>query len=514
MQEILKQANEILGGPLLIVLLVGTGLFLTIRLRFVQFRYLLYAARIAIGRADREEDPHDYGEEFFSKEKKDAPEKEGDISYWQALTVALSATIGTGNIVGVAAAILTGGPGALFWMWVTALVGMATKYSEALLAVKYREKTELGYAGGPMYYIEKGLKKPWLGKIFAFLTLVAALGIGNMFQINAAAGALSTHSIGISPFATSLGVALIAGLVILGGIQRIGKAASFLVPFMAGFYFFGACYILIRNIKIIPLVFAEIFHYAFEPLPAISGTIAGLLLTTIRSGVSRGLFSNEAGLGSAPIAAAAAKTDYPVKQGLVSMLGPFIDTLIICTLTGLTILTGLYASGDEVIRILGSTAKLGHLSGSMITAASSKVHGVSGGEFWNAFFTHFGKDAIQLQNGLTAAVFQHNMGIWGHRLVSLGLFFFAVSTIIGWYYYSDRALVYLGFKKWIPSYQLVYVLMIILGGMANIQLIWDFSAVANVLMAFPNLIALLWLSRRIRVETKSFFHKHPHRYDN
>ena len=500
----LKVMGEYVWGLPLVVLLVGVGLFLTLRLFFLQIRFFYFGCRIAVGAADREE-----GRKAIS-----ASQSAGDISYFHALSTVLSATVGTGNIVGVAGAILVGGPGALFWMWVTAFIGMATKYSEAVLAVKYRESTEFGFAGGPMYYIEKGLGWRPMGIIFAVMTLIAAFGIGNMVQINSAASVLSAPEIGIPRNYTASIVALLAGLVILGGVKRIGKVASVFVPFMAAVYIAGVVYILFVNFEQIPQAFSLIFKYAFQPLPVLTGGGIGLLLLSIQTGVQRGLFSNEAGLGSSPIADASAKTDFAVKQGLVSMLGPFIDTLIICTLTGLVVITGLEKSGVSILEsAAGSTVNVEGLV-AQTKSFSQYMAANPGTEIFTGIQESFGRSAGQFKAVLTSAVFADVMGEWGRRLVGIALFFFAISTIVGWYFYSDRALVYLGGGKLINYYRLVYVVLIFVGGMIeNVNVVWAFSDIANGAMAFPNLIAVALLSGVVASETKKFFKRYPHRHD-
>lgn len=501
--EVIELIKSHVWGLPLIALLVGAGAYLTIRLFFLQVRYFIFGFRIAFGFAPKEED---------EPENKSA----GDISYFQALATALSATVGTGNIVGVAGAILVGGPGALFWMWVTAVVGMATKYAEAVLAVKYRVETDKGYAGGPMYYIEKGLNQKWLGIVFAVLTLIAAFGIGNMVQINAAAGALKASPLEVPRLGTAIFVAFITGMVIIGGVKRIGKVTGILVPIMALAYLIASGAILYMNAEYIPKAFYLVFSYAFKPLPAIAGGAAGLLVLTIQTGVQRGLFSNEAGMGSAPMAAASAKTDYAVKQGLVSMLGPFIDTIVICTLTGVVIITGLEAAGTDILqngfaikeKVLGTEFADG-FNNLLQTMRSSADHSI-----WAAMSSTLAKDAGEFKDILTTLVFQQSFGDTGSMFVAAALFFFSISTIIGWYHYSDRALVYLGAGKHIMSYRMIYVLLVVVGGaVGQVNLIWDMSDIANGMMAFPNLVALLFLSGVVTKETKDFFKRYPHRHD-
>src|SRR5690625_4065832 len=326
MQSIIDSIGDFVWGPFTLILIVGTGIYLTIRLGFLQIWSLPYALKLA-----------------FSPAKKD-DKSPGDISHFQALSTQMAATIGTGNIVGVATAVILGGPGAVFWMWITAIVGMATKYAEAILAVKYRVENSKGeMSGGPMYYIEKGLKMKWLAIAFALFGAVAAFGIGNMVQSKAVSDALN-DTFSVPAWSTGLLLTILTGLVIIGGIKSIGRVSSYFVTFMALFYIIGGLVIIFMNVDIVPAAISLIFSDAFTA-QAVGGCVLG---TAIRYGVARGVFSNEAGLGSAPIAAAAAKTDYPGRQALVSMTQVFIDTLIVCTITGVTIvMAGQYGSGIE-----------------------------------------------------------------------------------------------------------------------------------------------------------------------
>ncbi|MFC0522123.1 alanine/glycine:cation symporter family protein [Pontibacillus salicampi] len=421
------------GLPLLI-LLVGTGVYLTIRLGFLQIRTLPYALKLA-----------------FSPSKQDKKSK-GDISHYQSLTTALAATIGTGNIVGVASAVLAGGPGAVFWMWITAIFGMATKYAEAILAVKYRTTDSNGnIAGGPMYYLERGLKSKWLGVTFAFFGAVAAFGIGNMVQSNAVTSSLNAAFNVPKVLTASILVTLIF-LVIIGGIKSIGRVTSFFVPIMALFYIIAGLIIIFTNIGSVGPAFATIFTEAFTGNAIIGGGIGA----AIRWGVSRGVFSNEAGLGSAPIAAAAAKTDYPGRQALVSMTQVFLDTILVCTITGLTIVMG-----------------------------SQYTTGI-------------------IDSDLTAESFGLFLGNAGSTVVTVGLIFFAFSTIIGWSYYGEKCFGYLTNQRWIPFYRALFVLFVFIGGVQSLDLAWAFADIMNGLMAFPNLIGLLGLSGVVVSETKRF----------
>lgn len=434
--------RDFVWGIPMIVLLVGTGIFLTFRLRGLQLRGLLYS--LYLGLIKRKED---------DKEK-------GDISHFQALMTALAATVGTGNIAGVATAIVAGGPGALFWMWITGIFGMATKYSEAVLAIKYREVDELGtMSGGPMYYISKGLGWKWLGALFAVFASIAAFGIGNMVQSNSVAEAVKT-SFGIPTWTTGILLATFTAMVVLGGIKSIARVTQILVPIMIIIYFFGALAILLLKISVIPSLFSLIIKSAFTPTAAFGGFLGATVMQTMREGVARGIFSNESGLGSAPIAAAAAKTPNPVKQALVSMTQTFIDTLVICTMTGLVLLsTGLWDSGP------------------------------TGAE-------------------LTARAFDFALpGGVGEFIVTLGLIFFAYSTILGWCYYGEKSLEYLLGVKAVRPYRVIFVIFVAIGTLLKLETVWRLSDVMNGLMAFPNLVALLGLSHIIVSETNKHFYK-------
>nr|WP_320011274.1 sodium:alanine symporter family protein [uncultured Desulfobulbus sp.] len=425
-------------GPPMLILLVGTGFWLTIALRGLQFRKLGHALYLAL---------------IKRKEKSDQP---GDITHFQALMTALSATVGTGNIAGVATAIAAGGPGALFWMWITGLVGMATKYSEAVLAVKYREVDENGeMSGGPMYYISKGLGLPWLGTIFAIFAACAAFGIGNMVQANSVADAmLATYHI---PTWVS-GLILMAGttLVVLGGIKKIGQFTGIFVPFMIIFYIVGSCYIIFTNIGAVPDAFALIINQAFNPTAAVGGFAGSTVMMAIRFGVARGVFSNESGLGSAPIAAAAAQTRSPISQALVSMTQTFIDTIVVCTMTGLVLIL-----------------------------TNSWSNGATGAEL----------STIAYAAGMPG----------GAHVVTIGIALFAYSTILGWCYYGEKSIEYLFGVKSVLPYRLVFIVFIGVGAMAKLSLVWNISDTLNGLMAVPNLIALIFLTPVIIKETKKYF---------
>lgn len=440
--ELITAVRDFIWGAPLAILLVGTGIFLTIRLKGLQLRGLLYSLFLA-----------------FVKRKEDDQEK-GDISHFQALMTALAATVGTGNIAGVATAIAAGGPGALFWMWITGVFGMATKYAEAVLAIKYREVDDFGtMSGGPMYYISKGLGWKWLGVMFAIFASVAAFGIGNMVQSNSVAEAVKT-SFGIPNWATGIILATLTAMVILGGIKSIAKVTQYLVPFMIVIYFAGAFIILLLNISAIPEIFVLIFKSAFTPTAAAGGFLGATVMQTMREGVARGVFSNESGLGSAPIAAAAAKTPNPVKQALVSMTQTFIDTLIVCTMTGLVIL----------------------LSG-----------------LWNS-----GRTGAEL----TALAFDRALpGGLGEFIVTVSLIFFAYSTILGWCYYGEKSIEYLFSEAAVKPYRIFFVIFVAVGTLLKLETVWTVADLMNGLMAFPNLVGLIGLSAIIVSETNKYFYK-------
>lgn len=434
--KVLDSISSYVWGWPLIILLFGTHIFLTIRLGFIQ-RYLLYAIALS-----------------FQKENTD----KGDISHFGALTTALAATIGTGNIVGVSTAIALGGPGAVLWMWLTGIFGIATKYSEALLSVKYRVKAEDGtYSGGPMYVLEKGLNMRWMGILFAVFTAIAAFGIGNMVQANSIA-IMTLNNFGISRYITGVIMAILTFLVIIGGIKSIAKICEGLVPFMAIFYVAGCLIILALNYDKLPDTLVVIVKGAFSPLAAMGGFAGSILKDTIRFGIARGLFSNESGLGSAPIVAAAAKTEEPVKQALVSSTGTFWDTVVICLITGFTVVS----SGDW-------------------------LSGKSGAE-------------------LTSSAFYH-IKIVGPIVLNVGLLTFVFSTIIGWSYYGEKAAEYLFGSKIKLFYRILWVIFVFVGSILSLPIVWTFADIANGLMAIPNLISLLLLSGVIIKETKDYFEK-------
>ncbi len=439
-EAVVNQLGDFLWGFPLMILLVGTGLWLTLTLRGIQFKALFHALYLAL---------------IKRKEEGDEP---GDITHFQALMTALSATVGTGNIAGVATAIAAGGPGALFWMWITGLVGMATKYGEAVLAVKFRVRDKYNtMSGGPMYYISKGMGWKWLGTLFAIFASIAAFGIGNMVQSNSVADAVqATFNI---PFEiTGLILMIATGAVIIGGIKSIGKVTAFLVPIMIVFYMGGALVIMLMKLEYIPAAFVLILKQALTPTAASGGFLGATVMLTLRMGVARGVFSNESGLGSAPIAAAAAQTKHPVTQALVSMTQTFIDTLVVCTMTGLVlILTGTWNSGED---------------GAELTS-------------------------LAFSNGLP--------GVWGGIIVAIGLILFAYSTMLGWSYYGEKSIEYLFGEKAVRPYRFVFVIFVGIGALLKLDLVWALADVFNALMAFPNLIGLLVLSPIIMRETKHYF---------
>jgi AGCS family alanine or glycine:cation symporter len=504
-----KNASNFIWGPPLLILLVGTGIFLTFQLKFLQLTKLGYSLYLGLIK------------------RKEASDEPGDISHFQALMTALSATVGTGNIAGVATAIATGGPGALFWMWVTGLFGMATKYSEAVLAVHFRKVDETGaMSGGPMYYLQNGLKQRWLGFLFAIFAAVAAFGIGNMVQSNSVAHALSSN-FNVPGSWTGMVLMLATVVVIVGGIKSIGRVTGVLVPIMIFFYFISAIAILLINIESIPKVFMLIIESAFTGTAAAGGFLGAGVMLTVKMGVARGVFSNESGLGSSPIAAAAAKTKHPVSQALVSMTQTFIDTIVICTLTGFAIvLSGLWSSDP------------------LLTGAE-----------------------------LTSAAFSKSLpGTIGGDIVATGLVLFAYSTILGWSYYGEKAVefivetgreirrfvgVFLMILMLIPlwiisqaesdaiimvvflfiTYMFVFMkvkdrlldpdiatintlyrgtfsVYVLVGTVAQLELVWSMADVFNGLMAFPNLVGVLGLSGLVVKITRDYFKNEVDRKHN
>jgi len=424
------------GWPMLI-LLFGTHLYLTFRLRFIQ-RYIWLAIRLSVSR-DKQGD--------------------GDVSQFGSLTTALAATIGTGNIVGVATALALGGPGAMLWMWLTGVFGIATKYGEALLAVKYRQKTSDGtMLGGPMYALEKGLGQKWLAVLFCIFTSIAAFGIGNMVQANSVA-VLVQDTLQVPPYVSGLVMAILTAVVILGGVRSIAVVCEGLVPFMAIFYVGGCLIILVLNASFFLPACKLIVTSAFTPSAAGCGFIGATVMMAMRYGVARGLFSNESGLGSAPIVAAAARTRNPVRQALVSSTGTFWDTVVVCAMTGLVLVT----------TVLRDPVALAGLNGT----------------------------------ALTKAAFAH-IPVIGPLVLGVGLATFVFSTILGWSYYGERAVEYLLGKRSLIPYRILWVLAVFLGSVATLPLVWALADVMNALMAIPNLVALLLLSGVIVRETRKY----------
>lgn len=435
MTKFLTQVNNLVWGMPLILLLLGTGIYFTTHLKFIQFVRLKKAFSL-----------------IFKKNEN----HEGDVSSFQALCTALSSTIGTGNIVGVATAISAGGPGALFWMWISAFFGMATKYAEGVLAIKYRTKDENGQiAGGPMYYIEKGLHNKFLASLFAFFGVaVAYLGIGTFTQVRSISDALHL-SFHVPYWISAIILTLLVGFITIGGIHRIAAVAEKVIPFMCVFYIGGVVLILVTHLPMIPHVLKIVLASAFD-IKAVFGAGMGVAM---KMGISRGIFSNESGLGSAPIAAAAAQTDSCVEQGLVSMTGTFIDTMVICTMTGLAILiTGANTSG---------------LEGAAVTS-------------------------LAFNRGLIVPFI-------GEYIVNIGLIFFAFTTIIGWNYYGERCMYYLAGIRFIKIYKIIFIILIAIGPFMSLQFIFILADIVNGCMAIPNLIGLIGLRKEVIAETEEYF---------
>jgi len=535
--------------PFVVILLLGAGFYFTLRLGFIQVRALGHGFAVATG-------------------KYDDPNEPGDVSHFQALSTALSATVGIGNIAGVAIAIHFGGPGALFWMWVTAFLGMATKFAEVTLAQHFREvkvqspdspKWEGTVSGGPMYYIERGLGAAWkpMAVFFALLLAITAFLSGNGVQANTVADTMR-DSFGIAPWITGLITAAIVGAVILGGIARIGKVTGILAPLMAGIYVFAAMVILVLNWDQVLPAFALIFREAFNPTAGVAGAGVGAFLVTMMWGVRRGLFSNEAGQGSAPIAHAAAKTDEPVSEGVVALLEPFIDTIIICTMTALVIIstsswsdrfpTALSLSDSRVSfvleqenggfqRMVAAPEAIEVVDGIPVTGAgtrqlafnnapvdrffvdeaqtvpftgtirpgSREVVDASG----NPVATLYGNGA---QNGapLTMAAFRRGLpGDWGHLVVLLTVLLFGISTAIAWSYYGDRCAYYLFGQSAVLPYKVVFVIMHFVGAVVPLAVAWTLGDIFLGLVIIPNLIALVWLTPKVIEITKSYFERKP-----
>lgn len=432
----------VVWSPLLLILLMGIGIYLTVALKGVQFRYLGYALRLVM------------------KSQKNDNEK-GDISHFASLMTALAATIGIGNIAGVATALSVGGFGALFWMWVTALIGMAIKYAEAILAVKYRKADKRGeMCGGPMYFIEEGLGWKWLAMGFAFFGAIGAFGGGNMLQANSVADVM--HSMfSVDPWISGIVIAVLTGLTLLGGIRSIGVVASYLVPFMAILYIGGACIILGMHLDRIPVALYDIVTTAFSGQAAVGGFLGSTLMLAMQVGVSRGLMTSEAGLGTASIAAAAAKTDLPGRQALVSMTGCFLATIVMCTTTGLVLAV------TDVFGASGPDGKL--LKGASMTLA--------------AFTSSFAG---------------------GGYVLTVGLILFAFTTLIGWAYYGEKCVEYLLGSKSVPWYRILFTLVAFAGAVLELDVVWKLSDICNGMMAYPNLIGVCALSGVVIRETRGF----------
>ena len=434
--DFLTDFSSLLWGWPMIILLLGTHLYLTIILRFPQ-RKIITAIKLSI--------------------KKD-PDAQGDVSQFGSLATALAATIGTGNIIGVATAIALGGPGAVLWCWLTGVFGISTKYAEGLLAIKYRQKTPEGkMIGGPMYALEQGLHMKWLAILFAIFTACASFGIGNTVQANAIS-TLSFEAYSISPYITGIVVSLLTGAVVLGGVKSIARVCSMLVPFMAVFYVVGCIYIIGVNAEFVWPAIRLIVESAFSPQAAGGGFVGTTVMMAARFGIARGLFSNESGLGSAPIVAAAAQTRNPVRQALVSSSGTFWDTVIICALTGVVIVSSVLAYPD-----------------------------------------------ITFENGavLTKVAFA-KIPVVGTPLLTFGLLTFAFSTILGWCYYGERAVEYLKGHRWVIVYRVLYIVAIFIGSVMNLDIVWNLADCMNALMAIPNLISILALSGIIVHETRKY----------
>ncbi|CDC94547.1 amino acid carrier protein [Roseburia sp. CAG:380] len=451
--EIVSKVDDFVWGPVMLVLLVGTGIFLTFRTRFLTWRNLGYALKSTL-----------------SKEARTKSRGEGDVSPFSALTTALAATIGTGNIVGVATAMVSGGPGALVWMWISAAFGLTSKFSECMLAIKYREVNEKGeMSGGPMYTMKKGLKNKKLGAVlawfFALFAVIASFGIGNMTQGNSISGAIKA-TFHVPTGVTGIVITVLSLLIIVGGIKSISKVSSVVVPVMAIFYVICGVIVIIGNIANLPAGVAMIFKMAFSVKAVgggLCGTIVASMMNAMRYGVARGVFSNEAGMGSAAITAAAATTDNPVRQGYINMTGTFWDTIVVCTITGLAI-------------------------------ASSGVLGMTDAD-----------GALLTGSDITIAAFQTVLGSGGGWLVTIGITLFAFSTILGWEYHGEKAFEYLlGTHKYNMVYRVVFSLIAYFGCTQTLSLVWNFSDIANALMAIPNLICMLMLSGEIAKDIRDF----------
>lgn len=451
--NIVKQIDDFVWGPAMLVLLVGTGVFLTVRTGFLPWRNLGYAIKSTL-----------------SKEARTSKRGDGDVSPFSALTTALAATIGTGNIVGVATAMVSGGPGALVWMWISACFGLSSKFSECMLAIKYRERNEKGeMSGGPMYTMKKALPKGFgsvLGWLFALFAVVASFGIGNMTQANSISSALN-ETAGFSKVAVGLVLTVLSLAVIVGGIKSISKVSSVVVPLMAVFYVAAGLIVIAGNIQNVPAGMVMIFKYAFTPQAATGGVLGNVvasMMAAMQYGIARGCFSNEAGMGSAAITAAAATTDHPVRQAYINMTGTFWDTIVVCTITGLCIASS------------GMLGQIDPATGELFTGSA-----------------------------LTIAAFKTVLGPVGGWLVTIGIALFAFSTILGWEYHGEKAFEYLfNTHKLNIIYRLVFSCVVFFGATLQLDLVWKLSDIANALMAIPNLICMLMLSGEIARDMKEF----------
>ncbi|GAC14937.1 alanine/glycine:cation symporter family protein [Aliiglaciecola lipolytica] len=543
--DFLKLLDSFLGGNALFpFILLGTGLFFTIFLGFPQIRYFKHAWKVVTGKFDTEDSP-------------------GDTSHFRALTTALSGTVGTGNISGVAFAIFLGGPAALFWMWATAFFGMTTKFVEVTLSHKYRDKTEDGtMAGGPMYYMDKRLNMKWLAVAFAIATVISSFGTGNLPQSNGIATSIE-ETFGFEPWIVGSVLGILLALVILGGIHRIAAVTSKIVPFMAVIYLIGALAVIFANLGNIVPSFVSIFSDLFTGSAATGGFLGASIAYAFNRGVNRGLFSNEAGQGSAPIAHAAAKTKEPVSEGMVSILEPFIDTILICTITGLVILSsgvwkekhvnvferssleivaGNYAENDEQDRD-NLYRYLNHIDGSSVEKYNGEIQVVSGvavsggftiiharslaedvvftvgtdedlytgtlkvvdGGFIKDNLVLTGKSLVHSARLTTIAFTKGYFGEFGQYIVSIGLLLFAFSTAIAWSYYGDRAMTYLLGARSIMPYRVVYVAGFVWASFSDTELVWTLASVAIVVMTLPNLFGILMLSKEMKSSVKDYW---------
>ena len=545
LQNVLARIDDFVWGPAMLFLLVGTGVFLTVRLKFLPWRNLGYAIKSTL-----------------SKEARTTSKGSGDISPFSALTTALAATIGTGNIVGVATAMVSGGPGALIWMWLSALFGLSSKFSECMLAIKFRETNEKGeMSGGPMYTMQKGFKHKKLGAIlgwlFAFFAVIASFGIGNMTQANSISSALNS-TFHISPSIIGIILTILALIIIVGGIQTISKVSSVVVPCMAIFYVISGIIVILLNIQNVPAGVVMIFKMAFSVKAiggGLCGTITAAMMNAMRFGVARGVFSNEAGMGSAAITAAAATTDNPVRQGYINMTGTFWDTIVVCTITGLCIAssgvlgitetnsTGKYQLNADANQIEISATTIADSKSSdktysydfdtntltltnqdsssdilelsfkeeeeqtvdAFTGTKGMWHDAAGNEYIFAQDQSYEYKSVVKGAALTIAAFQSGLGPIGGIVVSIGIALFAFSTILGWEYHGEKAFEYIvRTHKFDMLYRVVFSLIVYVGATTALDIVWCFSDIANALMAIPNLISLLVLSNVIAKETFAF----------